>query len=270
MKTINSLPSFNGVAAGSTATLNLPIIGVYHALRLYFTLGGVAATIAEMAALITGIRVKINGKVQRTYSAAELMALNAFRGIAPVNGHLPIFFAEPWRRTAQGEDVLAWGMVGVSTFQVEVDIAAGATSPALLAVAEKSSENRSLGAIVKVRKFAFSAAGAGAFNIQTLPKTDNYFAMHMGTAAISDVEIKVNQVEQVAASRSMVHQMVTEKGWVPQTGYTHLAFDHTGRVGDILMVKDSKGTQAADFRVDLTMTGAANFTLITEVVGGAD
>lgn len=94
--------NFNAVAAGQTATLNLPATRIYHGVRLvYTTVTAGGATQANMEAELTEIRIKVNGKVQRRLSAAHIFALNAYRGKAFETGLLPIFFSEPWRRTVQ-------------------------------------------------------------------------------------------------------------------------------------------------------------------------
>ena len=117
--------SFNAVGAGQTATLNLPPDGIYHKLMLHYAEGGTAADAATVTAAIDEARLIVNGKVQRRFTGEDLLAINAYHGKAYTDGYLPIFFSEPWRRTVQGEDALAWGMGDVETFQLEVDIAAG-------------------------------------------------------------------------------------------------------------------------------------------------
>ncbi len=265
------LPSFSSVAAGATAAIDLPVTDIYHSLRLNYgtsTAGG--PTQANMESEITEIRVKVNGVVQRTMSAAQLFALNAYHGIPVNDGFLPIYFSEPWRRSAQGEDSLAWGMADVETFQVEVDIAAGATNPTLSATAVKEAASRAMGPIVKWRRFRVPVAAVGVVNVSTLPKNDAYYALHAISGNVSDVTVKVDEREVFQATAANASAYYKEQGFTPQTGYFHVDFAPTGRVADALPMRDARGNRVSDFQVDFNMSAAASFDLITETLGLRD
>ena len=132
------LPNFTGVAAGQTATMTLASGGnlTYHkiVLAFYCTNSG-NGNQANLESYVTQVRMKINGTVQRTFSAKEIDSINAFYNRSlQTNGtsaYLEIFLSEPWRSSAAEEDVLAWGTADVQNFTIEVDIAAGVTGPTL-------------------------------------------------------------------------------------------------------------------------------------------
>lgn len=279
MRRLISLPSFSPVAAGSTATLDLPTISVYDQLRLHYVTAGADATKALMEAELTEIRVKVNGKVQRRLSAAHINALLGFRGVGFNDGYLPIMFSEPWRRSVQGEDSLSWGMADVDTFQLEVDIDGGAVNPSLEATAVKTPSNRPMGPVVKYRQFTVNVAAVGIVNVTTLPKSDAYYGLHAVSADIDDVEIKIDQEEVFDAVLANANDYYKQQGLTPQTGYFHVVFDPTNRVSDALAMRRGEGQGARqgqgvrlikDFRIDFNMSAANSFTLITETIGLRD
>ena len=85
LKTTRQMPSFEGVAAGATATLRLPIGRTYHQLILAY--GGLAAGPGPTLAQITEARILANGQVIRRHgSGTEINADNAFEGRASQPG----------------------------------------------------------------------------------------------------------------------------------------------------------------------------------------
>lgn len=268
---LETLPGFNGVAAGQTATIDLPATETYARLGINYSKGGVDATEATFGTDLTELRFRINGKVQRRLSAAEIIDLNVFRGKPFTAGILPIFFAEPWRRTTQGEDALAWGMADVSTFQLEIDLAAGLVGALVLnAKALKIPVVQPMGAIVKWRKFTVPVTAAGQVTVSTLPKTDAYYGLHFRTADVSAVRVLVDNREEINGTRAELHDLLDDMDFVPDAAMTHVLFDSTRRVADALGMKRANGALVQDFRVDLTMAAATTHTLITEVVGLRD
>jgi len=123
--------SFNNVAAGGMATTKLPRNRRYHGLILQYKTNAAQATIE---ADLTQIRIKVNSKVVRAFSAAELNLVNAMNGITFSLGLIPIWFSDPKRRTPEGEEflaLLAYEDLGVGDVEIEVDIAGGAVAPTL-------------------------------------------------------------------------------------------------------------------------------------------
>ena len=280
-----TLPSFSGVGAGQTATLDIPTLESYHKIVLKYqttTAGG--ATQANMEAEIDEVRIKVNGKTQRVFDGRQLFDINAYHGItvipgsAGVYGYLPIYFSEPWRRSAQGEDSLAWHMSDVDSFQIEVDINAGATAPVLATLAHREvtplgQNNRPLpmGPIVKWRRFNWQPTGAGVFNVQTLPIIDSYYAIHMDDVTINSVDLTIDGVEWFdTVDRLDLNEMYVDQGFVPDADWTVIDFSPSARVAHARPMRDSAGVKVKDLRLDLDMAGAATFDVVTETVGLRD
>lgn len=123
--------SFNNVAASGMATTKLARNRRFHGFILQYKTNAAQATIE---ADLTQIRIKVNSKVVRAFSAAELFLINAMNGLTFSAGLIPIWFSEPKRRTPEGEEflaLLAYEKLGVGDVEIEVDIAAGAVAPTL-------------------------------------------------------------------------------------------------------------------------------------------
>ena len=227
-----NLPGFNAVGAGQTATVDLPTDRRYHAIFLRYKTNANQSTIESD---ITEVRVKVDGKVQRRYSAAEINVINGLNGYSFAAGFIPIFFSEPWRRNAGGEDVLAWGMSNIGTFQIEIDIASGATSPTLSGYAVVDNVQQPLQNIIKVRKQTVGVSATGIVTVSTLPKRDIYHRIHCfeNTAAdISDVEVTIDSLEVYKMDDAENSALLATRDFTPDSDVFHVVFDETQRVED--------------------------------------
>jgi hypothetical protein len=271
-------PGFNGTAISSTATVSIPVGNVtYHKLQLlYQRTSGAGATQAQIEADITEIRVLVNGKIQRRFSAKTLDAINAFmkRPFQGTGFPLEIFLGEPWMRSPQAEDALAWGTGDASTFQLQVDIAGTAVTPTLALHAEVDYISQSMGAIMKWSSYTQPVSAIGHTINNTIPKIDAISAIHAFPVAntdITDVTVTVDNVIRLQGSETDLNTLYANEAvqWVPQANVFSVFFNRTGRAGDVLpMVYKSGGKVAGvvqDLRVDWDMAAANSFpfTLVT-------
>ncbi len=271
---IIELTDFNAVGAGQKATLKVPVGALaYHALFITYGTGtGGGANQTNMDAEITRIRLNIDGVTQREFSAAELFAINAYHGVAFATGSLPIFFSELWRRTVQGEDALAWRVGDVDTFQVEIEIDAGATSPTLEARAiyeDIPADQSAMGPIVKWRRFNIPVSSTGIRNESGLPKNNPYYAIHCFSANIDNVRLETDQRVWWDLTETGMTQAITAYGFVPQASMYHIDFGHTGRVADLLPMVVA-GREVGQFKIDFDMGAASGFDIVTETFGPRD
>jgi len=162
------LPSFEGVAAGQTATLRCPIGESYHGIDITYS----GVTLAQMKT----IRVIANGEVIQTISGGDrLDFLNRFDGRAAAAGVLVIDFERYGLKTRAGIEATVLGTgdpndpLPVTTLAVEVDIDAAAVNPVLKATARRSEPSPS-GLLRKFKEFTYSASAAGVFEISDIPK----------------------------------------------------------------------------------------------------
>lgn len=264
------LTSINGVGVGQTATLDLPPGRRYFNVFLYYK---GTANQATIEADITEIRVVVNGKVQRRFSAADLNVVNAFNGFAFRAGLIPIFFSEHKRRTIQGEEGLAWGTANVSTFRIEIDIAGTAVAPTLSARAEVDNAEVPLLGIIKWYKETFAATGAQTLNITTLPKLDAYCRLHARSALVTEVKVTVDQTEIYDCTNDIAKDFLARRSFAPVANNFHVAFDDDDQVTSALPMFRQVGNVLVpvnEFRVDVTASGAGNIPLLLERFGNPD
>lgn len=267
------LPSFNGVAAGQTATVQIPLGATYHDITLEYRESGTLANQATLEAAIEKVIVKLNGKAVRTLTSEQLIDIYAHYGVAFTDGFLPIYFAEPWARNAASEEGLAWGTNNLQSFSVEVQIASGATSPTLEAVCTKTLDSRPLGAIKKFTPFNVPVAAIGVNNFQTLPRIDSYVALHCHSANIDDVEVQVDNLESYFLTEAQMQQDLGNNPTLSAiAGWFHVQFNPRQRIEDFLrMVQLNDRGQPVravqDFRVNFNMGSATSFDLIAETIG---
>lgn len=277
---ITPLPSASNVSAGATATIDLPRgLPTYLGVLLDYgtsTAGG--PTEANIEAELTELRVNVNGVTQVKMTSAELFTLNALYG-RPYSGSDGVFylpFSYPHMRSTGGEDALAWGTADVDSLQIEVDIDAGATSPTLKAYGVTLPIRQRMGPIRKVRRQTIPVAATGTVNVSTLPKSDAYLALHAFSANISDVAILVDRREVYRVEDEHLSYAAKALGGgpagplVPQTSVVHILPWIRGRVAEALAMVHPDGRPVGDFQVDFTMTSAASFVLLTEVLGLRD
>lgn len=271
------LPSFNAVGVGQTASVDLAPGKRYLSLYVNYKTNASQAT---LEADIPAIRLIVNGKVQRTFSAAELNKLNALNGIAYALGTIQIHLAESWLRTWVGEEGYGWGTGDIATFKLEIDIAGTAVAPTLSGFVEIDSpldaKNQPLGigVIKKVKRFTRVVPGAGVMNITDLPRIDAYSRIHIfASAAIID-KVKVNvdgmDVWELTTAQMATRLLVANPKLTAQTNAYHICFDVTQQGDSVLPMKYGNGRAVSDFRVDLTTNAGGNITIITETVGQPD
>ncbi len=143
---LNNISSIPAAGAAGVALIDVPLsFGRCH--EIHFQLGtasGATATLAAAVALVTEIRVILNGTVVRTMSGAELRDQNVLNGSTydmtglPQVGagvDFPIFFAEPSRKDVRDQDSLAWSSKPMNSFKVEIALASNVIALTLQAFA---------------------------------------------------------------------------------------------------------------------------------------
>lgn len=191
LKTFRTMPALNGVGASQTATLNLPIGLTYHG--VLFTLGGTTMGLSE----IDEMRVNANGRnIQTITGGADWDIMNRFDGMAGADTQLYLNFERYGLDTIAARELSVIGTgfpqnndrgsaqynpTPLSTLQIEIDIASGASAPTISAKALQSSP-RPLGMIKHLRKFIYSPSASGDFEVSDLPKGLLIDKMYIKTA----------------------------------------------------------------------------------------
>lgn len=257
------LPSVSRVVKGSTAVLEIPIKPTYH--NIMFTLTGTALD----AAHIGKIRVLANGKEVQTFANLQrLMDLNKYwnRSADTVNQFMIHF-------TDNGYDQLAYkrapafGTNDLQTFTIEMDIAAGAPDDITMkAQAFIDTVPQALGVYTQIRDYGISSAVAGVVENDKLPKSgDVYKAIHIFKSDISNVELLVDGVQVIDATKAILERAqknVYPVARVPQSAKaTHIDFLLEGDAGDLM---NTRGV--SDLRMKMTFDTVGLASIVTETL----
>lgn len=160
MLLIKNLPFTNVVASG-VATVSLPVGMSYN--RVVLQLGGTSFT----KAMITDIKVRVNGKVVFQQTGSRLDLINSYRKRGSSATFLVIDFTEPDAKDMSEEYIGNINTAqGVSSLTMEVTIA-GATAPTLDSWAEVGPP-APLGVLAKQILFTNSFGGAGKFGFKII------------------------------------------------------------------------------------------------------
>jgi len=264
------LRNVQNVAASKTALIELPVGPRYHQVILQHGYSAGTNTIAAAATNISEIRVKANGRVQRTVSGTQLRALNilngagydAFTGEVPNTAPgvaFPIFFAEPWRQDIVDMDRLAWQTKYWTSFQIEVDLSSAST-PLLAAYAvvdDYFDEKNPNAAIVKWIRHSVAAAGTQQ-DISSIDRKDWLQQVSIydasGGGVISKVTMRVdgNILHELGVEAN--RDLLVQNGMVPVANRYDLVLDHDGLLSSAVNLN---GAKDLTFTVDSTsMSGS--------------
>jgi hypothetical protein len=265
-------PSLIGLAASSTAVCNLPIGPRYHTLEVSGT--GTSATTH-----INEMRLKVNGKVQRVMTYTELQALNILNGSQyGVQGTttfiLPIFLAEPWRKSNRDQDALAWGTGNLDSFQLEIDITSSApTTLQVIAqidnsIVQQDGKNvqQPMGLIVKWDRVQLPLTGTTPdYGTASFPIRDNYQSIHITDAGgtFTSYALKVDNFVIREVTKSENDAILTHYGMTPVSGRLDIVFDHDDFLNSALPTQGPDGRRIQDLKLSLVSNTATARNLPT-------
>lgn len=262
-KLTTRMPSFEGVTAGSTATLRLPIGRTYEKLLISYS----GVTLEQM----TEVRLIGNGKTVRRYVGAGLVdVINQFDRQNAAAGLLTLNLTRPGLITKAGREdtLLGTGVrpteqypVTLTTLQLEIDIDSAALAPVMSCKAVQSSP-RPLDKIMKVRRFGYAPSASGEFEIADLPRGDLINRIVFESANIT--ALRVERDNRVIFERTKAENDDIQSNGVrdPQAG--HFVYDPTEEgYGSEPLV--TGGVQ--DLRIILTMSAAGQVPVNVEYIG---
>lgn len=264
MLKILKMPSLSRVAAGSKATLELPVGPTYH--RLFFIATGTGLDVTD----IGRIDVLINGRVVQTFKNLQrLFDLNSFysRGADTVGNFAIHFFnaqlADLVYRRAPGI-----GTADVQTFHVELDIAgAGPVDLAITAYAEIDPVSMPLGAFVNIREYPGNSSTSGEVEMDKLPRGPWYQALHLFKSDISAVQLEADggsgPVRVIDATKAILERVQKEASpvkRVPVTASaTHVDFCVDGDLQNAIQTAGLK-----DLRLKMTLGTSGAYDIVAE------
>ncbi|PCJ90943.1 MAG: hypothetical protein COA52_09680 [Hyphomicrobiales bacterium] len=265
--------AFSNVQPNTTATIDLPVDRRYHVLWIKYKTNANRATIETD---ILRIKVMLNGIVQWEISPKELFAIYERHGYTFIDGYLPLFFSEPWRRSPAGEDSTGWQLFGnIRTFQIDVEIAPGANAPALECFSQYDRKPGGLGLIRKYTRQQVPVAATGPHTLNNVPGSGSLHGFHCFETTqgdIANVRVKVNDFEVFNADRALAEALIQPAGGKPVAGMFPVAFDATERVADRIDQALAVGNQVtrSEFQLEFEMVVANPFFLVWEFIGPAN
>lgn len=265
----DGLPFLNVVATGvATAIINSR--RTLEVIRL--RLGGTSFT----KAMMTNIKVRVNGKVLVDLSGSQLDLMNTYRGKAASANYLDIDLSDFRLNNEFDRHVGAWDLSkGIDNVSVEVTIA-GATAPTLSMTLHESSPQMAqngeafpfAGMMTKLIRTPISIAGAVSRYPIPLPQgaqgtiIKRAYIFHTNLTKATIKEDGNVLVEPVVAENSYDQ---TALGLVPQAGLCVLDFVTDGAVLKALNTRHNKPVECL-----LDYSAADSGTLILEVLDPLD
>ena len=272
-RSFRQMPTLQGVAASSTASVNLPIGATYHGILLTF--GG---TTME-ATNIDELRIKANGRTIFTADGGDLDAMNQFDGRAAGTDHLYVDFERHGLKTRGATELTAIGTgapqnndpnspafnpVPISTLQMEIDIDGSASAPTISAKASQSAA-RPLGLIRHRRKFIYSPTAAGDFEIADLPKGLLVDKIYLKQTTLTINSLKVDRDNFRLFDRTAAQNTIMNNDGVRTAQSGWFVYDPTedGYGAESLA---TKGVQ--DLRLIANCSAAGTITAYVDYIGG--
>jgi len=196
---VNILAGISGVATGATAAVRMDVNKRYHRIILETTEGASVATAASHT--LSALKLLVNGVTMWDIAPSEIMNINACLGEADPTGTIALNFTEPNRRIIAPEDLTSWDMFGQSTFELDLGVATGLTTPAVTGLYEfdyfrnlKSGTKGQVPFLQPVARHAYNLnLPAGTTNYNQLPITAPIMRMWFRgatTGYITNLEIQ--------------------------------------------------------------------------------
>jgi len=262
MRTTVKLPSFSNVAAGNTATLELPIGRTYD--RIHVNYAGV--TLAQMK----NIRLEVNGKAILEFKdGTALENYNKYYKRNTAAGVLDFHFKRDEMKTLLEARMFGLGTKSgnsgiISNVTMRIEIDAAAAAPVLQGYAIQS-DAAEIGYITKIKTFPV-ALNEGITEIDKIPRpaSASIAAIHIVTAAtVTKVELEMDSLKAFESEKALIQKIQTDHGRVPQADRVTLDF---GLEGDMLQAIPLAGLQ--DLRIRVYTAGAGSANVVVEYFDG--
>lgn len=202
-----------GVGASQTAVVKVPFNATYNFLELRNTIAGVAATRAELEAMLGEIRVLLGGRVVEVLNAKQFIALAEFynTGIVGDTGVLVFDYQRLWMLGFTAQNEPSWGTLAETSFEIQIDQAAASTIDLIRVYAQYEAVASELGAHVRRLRVSPAITAVGHKYIADLPKIPEGFlyAIHMEVstpANLTDVRFTADNIEIVNAPVAMLNR----------------------------------------------------------------
>ncbi len=254
-KKINTI---NGVGAGATTTVSLPLGARIKDLILVYK--GNAAEAVMIADLLT-VKLVINGQPRRSPSAAQIILLEKHEGRTITAGLLPVRFRNPSASDDQWEDRTALNTFRMASAALEITIDAAAVAPTLECYACYDNVDDKNDFLCVWDSVTFGNQGAGVKNktdlvkVGILQRIDFFGAANLPTA----VKLRADENEIIDLSAAVQNRFGLDYGYQAQANHLALLATNTRRPQEGLFL-DAVGR----YEVEITTAAAGDITAIVQ------
>lgn len=173
--------------------VNIPLF-TWAQLLVYFTIAGVAATRAQMAAQVASVRVVLSGREIWIGTGAQLLSLAAFYAqtdsAANYPGFLPINFLRSWSADKVDGEAAILGTKDQSNLQIEITMSAGATINGATLYGARLQEPEETGITTRVVRVSPNIGSVGLSVYPDLPAPrdgDQLLAIHVFPPVVANL-----------------------------------------------------------------------------------
>jgi hypothetical protein len=257
------ITAINGVGAGATATIQLPLSTRIKDLFLVYKSNASQAT---MEADILSVKLNINGQPRRTPSAAQIFIREFHEGRAVTAGFIPVRFRNPSASEAEAKDLNWEDKTALNTFRlasatIEVAIAAGATAPTLECYANYDGIDDKNDFLAVWDSISFQNQGAGTktktdlIRAGILSRIDFFGTTNIPTA----LKLRADDRELFDTYPAIMNRYGADYGYAPQSNHLAFLMTHTRRPAEGLLLDN-----VARLEVEYTTTASGDITAIVE------
>lgn len=267
MGDILKTPSWQSVAAGQTAILELPVGLTYERIKTKFT-GATAAQLKFPRLLVNG------NEIMRWKDVQRILDVNSYYDRADTAGYFTIWFNRPELINLVDQRVPGLGTADVQTLTLEIDVDAGAPASTLTSLSEKRAPEP-LGVFVRVKEFPKNSAVSGEIEIADLPRGPDLLAVHFFKADVNNMTI---EADYGTGTRLIYGKISKADGEEFQKDYRRVPVTAKATHVDFALQNDlaqgpliTRGMKDLRFRPDLGTSGNTDIVVesLDTFVGGA-
>lgn len=263
------MPAPDSVAAGQTATFQLPLVNTYHELQLEYS-GAALSTWGDY-------RLYLNGVAIQTVKMSDRDAFNQHDKLAAAAGIIKIPLERKNLKTLDGQELTSIDAGRVTqakgrqanSFYLEVDVPAGATSPTLkLSATVSPSSGMGIGSVLFIKRHQRPIGAAGEAQISDLPYGDSQAAalnrvwFKPASGTVNKVRIEKDGVILFERSAALNTSCLADGQKNPQSGWYTIDKTEGGIGGDMIPLVGH-----SHFAYVMDNSAAGSMTIYSETIG---
>jgi hypothetical protein len=234
-------PDFENVGAGKRCIARIPVGATYLESFLVATVGGAAASAAQLKSDIEYVRLTANAKEKWNITGAQLYAYDEFfrSGVIGATGIMPLFHRRPWMQTIANQIGPRYGTADLTSLTLEVKLSSGAAIDGL-SLFHRQEGATPLGTHNTLLTENRPYAAIGTQQIFDLPRdpSTRLFGLHLQTdeTHVTRIQLKADnftELDVTVGELKRVYALETSpRTW--QTGFVHLDFSVRGLFDDTI------------------------------------